>query len=336
MENLSQHKNTFAPPDVSVILDSRYMLDALLTLKNGGSLTEAANQVNKSRSTLNEKLTQVEKKLGFVLYDRKGALTNEGEYIVDRLEESRRLIQEAAMGMRWLKKEIKEEVMVCAAGVLAPLASKALTEFILSQSQSETHYYIAGRPESVNLNDWTLGRYDGWLGNIETLPEELKDTGRIVELKYPKVCYWCDADHPLAPLVADDGKIHANVGVLAEYPCLAPSGIPFWWEVHWRGWLFDMGIPLGEYRQTSPLHVYSSNDDLCLDIGRKALRGFDGGIALKRDFLGDRVVEIVLDDEPEYTVGKCFVAWRKKENPKVEAIAEAIIAAVNADNDARY
>ncbi len=327
--------SNFTPPDVSVILQTPYMLDALLILKRGGSLTDAARAVHKQRNTLTEKLVHCEKKLGFTIYNRKGFLTDHGEYLVMKLLESRRLIEEAALGIQWVEKEVKEEVFVCVSACLIPIVAPTVVK--KTTDNFETHFYMASRPESISLESWSKGQYDVWVGNEESLPAELLGPDTEIEfLRYPKPCYWCDRDHPLTEHVAEDGKIYADAGILQSYPCIAPVGIPDWWEKHWLKWLFDLGVPLGNYTQTSPLHVFSSNDEYSLEVARREIQALDGGIAAKRDFLGDRVVEVVLEDEPEYEVGRCFVAWRNKENPDVAELARAVINAISEDNNIRW
>ena len=320
-----------------------YLLDGMIGYRDTGSMTKAAEQyANKTVSVLSREFKEAEDRLGFSLIDKRSkVLTEEAVFLLDNAQAAHKQMAEAMNTLKWKGENIKNDCAIQCSSILSTFGATAISQHFQATEDTKTHFYLAARPDHIALRDWPSGWYSVWVGNAETIPEEgFGDDTEFLTLKYPKPAYWCDWSHPYAQThLKEDGKIHADISCLQHYPAIAPVGIPRWWEMHWLKWLYDIGVPVdNSYRQTSPLHIFTSNDAFSQKMLREDIFAFDGGTQFTMEYLNRHrraVYEVVLDDEPKYQIGEAFIAWRKG-NETAERIAADITALVQADNIKHY
>lgn len=103
-------------------------IDRLLTIEKYGSFSKAADELYISRSALTQQMKQLEKELGFSIFDRdhKGAtLTREGSYFIEEMQRIRTNYDEAIHQCRQNQQTIRDTILI---GMMPNLKSPFLTQ----------------------------------------------------------------------------------------------------------------------------------------------------------------------------------------------------------------
>jgi DNA-binding transcriptional LysR family regulator len=301
-------------------------LRALKALDDFPNQAKAAKSLHITSAALNKRLSDVEMLVSQQLYDRhKHKLTIYGRKLLSTslLDQLDTLYD----NFKALEQLARNDVVIGVNSILSSLATPTVTSHMLT-SPSIHIDYAQGRT-SLNRVKWDKGLLDIWV-DCEQIPEPRGDV-EVRTFPFPEIAYWVHVSHPLAkthqrPDADGNGVIYCTLAEALQYPLISPTGVPEFWEEHFRSWLSGLGYPFPEgYRYTSPFHHIMTNSHFLLtDALMKGAIG--GGIKHTMGIPSQQpdLIEVIVEDEPEIVTSDIFVAW----NPRtefVQTLAESIL-----------